>query len=766
MSQKKAWERHEDALMALEEARDIDTKKAAEGRGADYTGPVGKSSETDKKRLDLEASRTLSLKTLAGLATAACILFLLGSIAPDSMMGKGDVEIVRPDKNGKNLDHMGGLKNLKKVLGEVLKPEESVIVGGTKPVRSILMFGPPGCGKTQIAKAAANQYNFNYIEVTGGRIVSSYVGQSGQNIRRYFKMARSNAPCILFFDEVETILKKRGGGRGRTDEDDRTVSEFLTEMNAIFDAPERVIVIGATNLPESLDDAAVRRFHRRLYVPIPGKETRKAIITNQITQFASNTDLLDEMVKKTHGRSSSDLTSCINSYFVDAAKHYISEKGTKKKVDPKTLFIPKLIEQHLGNCKSTIRSSTLPAFRQWSDQFGEKADEEDTVEKGEHRELSAFDLDEEERKIAERSLTIPTIDQISFAKLSGLEYVKAKLLNAALMAVNLRDQMRKGIINPDKAFLLFGPPGTGKSVLAAALASEAFERTRNVLHEKPFYFLSFSAADIKGKYHGESEQNLARYFRVAEANQPCIMFIDEIDTLLINRNNLGGQDGGAALSVLGQFLQLMDGASVDPGRQVIVLAATNYPENVDSAALRRMVPLYVPLPGFKSRRNMFMKKIYLDFAKEMATDAKADAFFDKRLDEKSQISLENLATVSEGFSAADINRVIQLARTYSYDEWIAAEKVGTEYKGVIEPESIKKAFDETKPSASPKDVDRLRKLAGDVEAKTEEEGEEEGRRKRGVERKDESKETKVIQKNDRMSLFGQVSYWIFGTVSN
>ena len=752
---RRVWERHEDALRALEEARDIDTKRLSSDQ-ASGTLPHHQEAflELEKKRLGYEASRTSMMRIITFLASGVALIALLILFGGEEMKKKvsGDaVEVLTPDDlKGKKLDDLGGLDKVKEAFRSAMTGSGNRgLLTSEGDVRSLLMFGPPGCGKTEIAKAAAAEYKHNYIEVTGGKIIGSYLGQSGQNIRRYFKMARANQPCILFFDEVETVLKKRGGGRGRSEEDDRTVSEFLTEMNSVFDSKDKVLIIGATNLPESLDDAAVRRFHRRLYIPVPGRLARIKVLRGKtgMAEFdenkanekdeSKNGKALESILKTTHGFSGADLNSCVKTvskrietdkkyakYFKhlrDAAKTVKDRKELKLKDSMITMDDLAVIIKE--SCKSTVRSTSLASFRDWAKQFGERPEEEDAPKEGERRALTAFDLDDEERKMAERMIKQPTPADLGFDGIAGLDNVKLRLKGALDMMISKQDLIRQGILTPQKEFLLFGPPGTGKSRIAMAAAKYAHEQfvgADKLLKDQSVNFMSVQASDVKGSHHGESEKNLTRVFRIAEAYQPCVMFIDEIETLLINRNNQQN-DGGVGAAVLGTFLQIMDGPNVDPARMVMVIGATNKPDNLDSAVQRRFIELYVPLPDMAARAEMFRRAVYggkgsvaelcksgenKEFYTEddkgiavLKPDSDLEAALKQHSDNKTQtgqlsdcVALLYIAANTAGYSGADITRVIKTAKDFAYETWWEKYNNMENFKGQISGKDIQDAL--------------------------------------------------------------------------
>jgi SpoVK/Ycf46/Vps4 family AAA+-type ATPase len=674
---KRPWQLHEDALLALEESRDVDTKVLVTGAGHPSFSQGGTSQadpellDIERKRLSYESARTNTLRFIAFLMVSAVAVVIISSFAGDDLKKLGedkpDIETWQELKaKNKALSNLAGLVSVKKIFLDVLTPDVNDIDYDPKGrAKSILMFGPPGCGKTEIAKCAAADTQYNYLEVTGGKIVGSYVGQSGKAIRANFKLAKANQPCIIFFDEVETILKARGSDKGRNMEDDRTVSEFLTEMNAVFDAPDdKVIIIGATNIPESLDSAAVRRFHRRVYIPIPGKEGRIAILNKEL-DLKVGKKVAEEFAKITYGFSSSNVVDCAKS-ITKRARGFALQSMTKADLaafsknrdalrarlqsSAKQHITAAFILSHARSCKGTVKSSSLAAYRQWAAQFGEKAEPEDEASSGEIRPISAFDLDDDEKKMAERKVRTPDVNAKGLDQIYGIQEVKERLRVGLRDAIIYSEEARKSIFTPLKTFLMYGPPGTGKSVIAQAVAKTVMEELKkeNVLEEKPINFIAITASDIKGKYIGESEKNLSSWFRIAEAYQPAVLFIDEIETLLVNRTGTTqANDGGAGLSLLGTFLQMMDGSNVDKGRQVVVLAATNDPNNIDSAVRRRFAFLHVPLPDDEAREQFFCDGLYKRRCSDVPLAMKG---------------VKQLAEVTKGYSGSDIKQLIDVAR--------------------------------------------------------------------------------------------------------
>lgn len=730
---KRTWQRHEDVLAALEEANDIDTKSLL---GPGLGRPMATDPELldlERKRVSLETSQASSLRAIALIMTLLVISAIGAGLMGDQakeLLGQGGPEMLTPDdlrKMRKNIDDLGGLGGVKAIFREVLVPGlGDPFEDPTKRSKSILMFGPPGCGKTEIAKGAAAKYNYNYIEVTGGQIIGSYVGQSARAIRSYFKKAMDNTPCILFFDEVETLLKQRGssqGGGGK--EDDRTVSEFLTEMNKVFDSDKNVIVIGATNLPESLDSAAVRRFHRRVYIPVPGKDGRIRMLYDKFKKdlgLIISKPLMTDLVEITYGFSSSNVNDCVGKIIKDHRADVIKRI---KEANP-GVAITKAMVQNVGKpseqrikeiakkCKSTVTSSSLTSYRQWANQFGEKVEEEDAPKEGEHRPITAFDLDDKERKMAEQKARPPAGSALSLKDMSGLEDVKSRLRNAMNAIV------MKGGIAPVKHFLLYGPPGTGKSRLAEAVAKTCADELKDTtyLKDKTVTFIHISAADVKGSHVGESERNLTSWFRIAEAYQPSVLFIDEMDTLIIKRNSSqAGGDGGVGMSILGTFLQLTEGPSVNPKRQVLVLGATNYPGSIDSAALRRMFPLHVTLPDDEARKDFFCRGMYNKTCAQVKQESgKNWAEYEE--------GINLLMTKSQGYSGSDIARIIRVAKEFASDMAYKMKNAGKKLDydpadAPLEPQHFQAAFLVVQPSASKEDIQNCNNFMGVKDANEE-----------------------------------------------
>lgn len=719
---KRVWQQHEDALAVLEDANDVDTRRQGPAGFAVGMGPMPTATnpeliELERKRVALETRQTTSLRVIAGIMTSILLITFMYAFFGEeakAIGGDGPEVLSYQDlrKMKKSLGKLAGIEAVKNIMRDVLSTTGAdPFEDPKKRAKSILMFGPPGCGKTEIAKAAAADMEYNYIEVTGGKIIGSYVGQSAKAIRSYFNKAKASAPCVLFFDEVETLLKARGkgdGGGGQS-ENDRTVSEFLTEMNAIFDSDTRVIVVGATNLPESLDSAAVRRFHRRVYIPVPGEKARIALFEKEFKSAFTkplNAKQYKELAEMTYGYSSSNINDCsgiILKHFRTDSLRRMNEAQRKQLINSKSTL--KLnasfegIKQAAKKCRSTTTSSSLAAYRQWANQFGEKAEEEDKPKEGEIRPITAFDLDDEEKKMAEYKVRPPAKTSQGLDDLVGLKTIKDRLLDATVQMVRRAEEARAKKFEPIKNFLLYGPPGTGKSRLAEALAKSALEKLKNDLGDKTVSFIAISAADVKGKYIGESEKNLNRWFRIAEAYQPSVLFIDEMETLLINRNSpTAGADGGAGASILGTFLQLTDGPNVDPGRQVIIIGATNHPKNLDSAALRRFEALHIPLPDSAARKEFFARGIY----KQPFT----------KLKQATQRSIETLAEKSEGYSGSDISNILKVARNIR-DREIASNGGKLSFDAPIQGHHLVISFALVKPSATKEDIEECNNFQGE-----------------------------------------------------
>ncbi len=426
---------------------------------------------------------------------------------------------------------------------------------GIQPPKGVLLYGPPGTGKTLIAKAVANEVDAHFITISGPEIVSGTYGASEGKLREVFEEAQANAPAIIFIDEVDSIAPKREDTKGELER--RVVAQLLALMDGLKGRGQ-VIVIAATNLPDSIDPALRRggRFDREIEIGIPDKKGRLEIfqVHTRGVPLADNVKI-EEYANSTHGFVGADVALLVK----EAAMHAL------RKVIP----LIKIDEE--------IPNEVLDALRVTNEDFAEAR---------KHVEPSAM-----------REVLVEVPD-ITWKQVGGLEETKQELKEAVEWPLKYPDVFARLQTKPPKGILLFGPPGTGKTLLAKAVANES-----------ECNFIAVKGPELLSKWVGESEKGVREIFRKARQASPSIIFFDEIDALVPKRGSYQGSSH-VTESVVSQILTELDG--MEELKNVTVLAATNRPDMLDDALLRpgRLERhIYVPAPDEESRKKIL--EVYL-----------------------------------------------------------------------------------------------------------------------------------------------------------
>jgi SpoVK/Ycf46/Vps4 family AAA+-type ATPase len=523
----------------------------------------------------------------------------------------------------KSMADVGGYEDVKQELRDAillpLEKKEIAFTYGIKPPTGILLFGPPGTGKTMLMRALAKELKFNFIEVKCSQILSQWYGESEKNVAEIFDNARKNAPTVLFFDEIDALGKKRSA-ESLDEVGQRVLSELLQQIDGASKSKATVMMVGATNRPDSIDTAMLRpgRLDKIIYMHLPDPEARKAILKVSLKRLPLSPDIdYDMLAKKTDRFSGADMKN-----IVTEAKRLAAKEATAKGV-----VVP-ISMQHIMTVISYVKPSTSLAMLDTYEQF--KLDFE--------RRVGAEKPKQEE---AEKE------SAVKWSDVAGMDQVKQALLEAIELPLLHEAEMKDMQVKPSKGILLFGPPGTGKTLIVKAAANELKAS-----------FQALSAAEVMKKGYTQAVTVIKEAFNRARENPPGIIFVDEIETFAPARG------GGGSSEILGQFLTEMDGVKGKAG--VVVMAATNKPALMDAAIMRpgRFDKIfYIAPPDEKGREDMF--KIHLGkFA--------------------SAVDLKVLAEMTPGFSGADIADICQNAKMRALRAKLAGQPEAITTQTVVE----------------------------------------------------------------------------------
>ncbi len=449
-----------------------------------------------------------------------------------------------------SLDEIGGFKeiiqDLTELVGIPLKRPQWLEQLGLEPTTGVLLVGPPGTGKTLTAKALAQSLGVNYMALVGSEIMSKYYGEAEARMRGIFEKAASNAPCLLFIDELDSIAPDRAKVEGEVEK--RVVGQLLSLMDGFTTTPG-VVILGATNRPNHLDPALRRpgRFDREVVFGVPNAQEREEIlkVLTRKMPLAENVDL-EEIAQFAVGFVGADLKALTQKAAYMVLRNTISTENTN-------------FEQvNLPESVRVAQADFLEAL---------KAVKPSVL----------------------RTVAVET-PQVQWEEIGGLTEIKSTLREAVEGALLYPDLYQQTGAKAPRGILLWGEPGTGKTLLAKALASQARAN-----------FISIKGAELLNRWVGASEEAVREVFSKARQVAPCVLFIDEIDTLAPVRGSYHG-DSGVSDRVVGQLLTEIDGI-VEVG-EVLVVAATNRYDSLDPALLRsgRLdLQLQVELPDADSR---------------------------------------------------------------------------------------------------------------------------------------------------------------------
>jgi len=525
-------------------------------------------------------------------------------------------------------EDIGGLqeeiKKIREMVELPLKHPEIFERLGIEAPKGVLLHGPPGTGKTLLAKAVANETDSNFILINGPEIMSKFYGQSEENLRKKFEEAEKNAPSIIFIDEIDAIATKREESKGEVER--RVVAQLLALMDGLK-SRGKVVVIAATNIPNEIDPALRRpgRFDREIDLGVPDKNGRLNILKIHTRNMPLAKDInLKRLSEVTHGFVGADLSSLAKEAAMIVLRRILPDLKLKE----------------------------------------EEAIPKDVLERLQVTQKDFIDALKVVRPSAMREVLVET-PNVKWTDIGGLEEVKQELIEAVEWPIKNPGAFTRLGISPPKGILIYGSPGTGKTLLAKAVANESEAN-----------FILVKGPELLSKWVGESEKAVREIFKKARQTSPTIIFFDEIDSLAPARSM--SSDAHVTQRVVNQLLTEMDG--LEPLHNVVIIAATNRPDLLDSALLRpgrfdRII--LTPVPDEKTRLEIFNVH-----TKDMPLK---------------NVNLKELAKKTEGYAGADIEALVREAAMLALREDIKSKEITEKH--------FEKALKKVKASIS-KDIEK------------------------------------------------------------
>jgi transitional endoplasmic reticulum ATPase len=470
---------------------------------------------------------------------------------------------------------------------------------GIDPPKGVLLHGPPGCGKTLIARAVAHETSAHFLHVNGPEVIDKWYGASEAHLRNFFEEARKHAPAIIFIDEIDAIAPKREEMSGDRQVERRVVAQLLALMDGL-ESRGHVIVIAATNIPNTLDPALRRpgRFDREIAISVPDKDGRHEILEIHTRGMPLSDEVdLQRLAGVTHGFVGADLEALSREAAMSALRRLMPD---------------------IDFAQAQIPYEKLMALDVTMDDF-----------------LAAL-AEVEPSAIREVFTEVP---DVGWADVGGLEEVKQLLIEAVEWPLRHTPLFQHAGIRPSKGILLHGVPGTGKTLLAKALARES-----------EVNFIAVKGPQILSMWVGESERGVREVFRKARQAAPCIVFLDELDALAPRRG--GGADSQVTERVVSQLLTELDG--IEELKGVVVLAASNRADRLDPALLRPgRFDFLVELPVPDREARLAIWRVHT-----------------RNMPLADDIDLDALAVETEGLVGADIEGLCRRAALLAIREFL------------------------------------------------------------------------------------------------
>ncbi|HUV62146.1 MAG TPA: CDC48 family AAA ATPase [Thermoplasmata archaeon] len=584
--------------------------------------------------------------------------FVVASTTPNGIVQIGDftelsvrtepIEVTELTRPSVTYEDVGGLEGellrIREMIELPLKHPEIFSRLGIDPPKGILLYGSPGTGKTLIARAVANEAGANFHSIQGPEIMSKFYGQSEEKLREMFAEAEKNAPSVIFIDEVDSIAPKRDEVQGEVER--RVVAQLLTLMDGLT-SRGNVIVIAATNREDAIDPALRRpgRFDREIEIGVPTAEGRLEILMIHTRGMPLEDVKLDRIADITHGFVGADLAALARESAMRALRRYLPDIEFGKPIPTEILEKMRVTGQDFTDALREIEPSAM-------------------------REV------------------LVEIPKVSWEDVGGLATIKEAMNEAIELPLEDPDAFSRLGIRPPTGILLFGAPGTGKTLIARAVANESKAN-----------FISIKGPEIMSKWVGESEKAIRMIFKKAKQVAPSIVFLDEIDAIAPRRGSHFGS--GATERVVNQLLTSMDG--LDSMSGVFVIAATNRPDILDKALLRpgRFDKLLLtPLPDEETRlkileihtRDMPLKNVDL---KAMAT----------RLEGYVGADIENLCREAAMIALRE-DREAKLVTSDHFEEAMKLVRASTDHETAKVYESLVQEMS-TAMSKRPKDDNSL-----------------------------------------------------------